>query len=97
MKVRFSPQATQNLEDIADYIRSRNPAAAQRVRTAILSALDILTGHPYAGRQQDHEGVRKLVVPSYPYLIYYTVASAEDEAIVVAIQHTARERDYSDR
>jgi plasmid stabilization system protein ParE len=34
MKLRFTPRAAQDLAAIADYIRARNPAAAQRVRAA---------------------------------------------------------------
>ncbi|MBM3527916.1 MAG: type II toxin-antitoxin system RelE/ParE family toxin [Alphaproteobacteria bacterium] len=96
MKVRISRRAARDLSDIADYIRARNPSAALRVRDAILDSLNILTRFPNAGRQQGVEDVRKLIVPRYPYLIYYTVAPAQGEAVVVAIQHAAQEREYSD-
>ena len=96
MIVRLSPRAINDLADIADYIRSHNPSAAQRVRTAILDGLEILARFPNAGRRQNMENVRKLVIPRYPYLIYYTVDPAEDEVVVVAIQHAARKREYSD-
>jgi addiction module RelE/StbE family toxin len=96
MIVRLSPRATKDLADIADYVRSRNPSAAQRVRTAILDGLEILARFPNAGRRQNLENVRKLVIPRYPYLIYYTVDLSTDEVIVVAIQHAVRKREYSD-
>jgi plasmid stabilization system protein ParE len=41
MKLRFTPRALANIEDIADYIRTRNPAAARRVRAAIYDSLQI--------------------------------------------------------
>jgi toxin ParE1/3/4 len=43
MKLRFTPRAAQDLADIADYIRERNPAAALRVRAAILESLQLVT------------------------------------------------------
>jgi hypothetical protein len=48
------------------------------------------------GRQQQVEGVRKLVTQRYAYLVYYTVDDEAEEIIVLAIQHPAREREHSD-
>ena len=42
MKLCFTPRATQDLVDIADYIRAHNPGAALRVRGAILDSLQNL-------------------------------------------------------
>ena len=46
MKLRFTPQATQDLFEIADYIRLENPKAAERVRASILESLQILCEFP---------------------------------------------------
>lgn len=43
MKLRFTQRATQDLTDIADYIRERSPSASARVRTAILGSLQTLS------------------------------------------------------
>ena len=42
MKLRFTPRATRDLTEIADYIRAHNPVAALRVRGAILQSLQNL-------------------------------------------------------
>ena len=42
MKLRFTTRATENLAEIADYIRVRNPTAALRVRAAIYASLQTL-------------------------------------------------------
>ena len=39
MRLRFAPRATRDLVEIAEYLRARNPYAAERVRTAILDSL----------------------------------------------------------
>jgi toxin ParE1/3/4 len=90
MKLRFTPRAVRDISEIADYIRERNPAAATRVRDAILSSLRILVSSPRAGRRQNIEGVRKLVTRKYRYLAYYTLDEAADEVIILTIQHPAR-------
>ena len=96
MKLRFTRQATQDLNSIADYVRERNPKAALRVRGAIVESLQTLVLFPYIGRRQKTEGVRKLVTRRYPYLVYYTIDEASEEIVIIAIQHPAREREGSD-
>jgi plasmid stabilization system protein ParE len=47
MKLRFTQQAKQDLDNIADYIREQNPKAALRVRAAIMTIQ-----HP--AREREH-------------------------------------------
>jgi plasmid stabilization system protein ParE len=96
MKLRFTPRATQDLVDIADYIRANSPGAARRVRGAILDSLQNLVLWPEIGRKQTAEGVRKLVTRRYPYFVYYTVDAAAKEIVILTIRHPARERSYED-
>ena len=96
MKLRFTPRAARDLADIADYIRERNPAAALRVRAAILESLQGLILFPDIGRQQNVEGVRKLITQRYRYLVYYTAEAGAEEIVILSIQHPAQEREHSD-
>jgi len=96
MKLRFTPRAVSDIAAIADYIRERDPAAAERVRAAIIQSLQDLILFPQLGRAQTVEGVRKLVTRRYPYLVYYRVDEAAEEIIILAIQHPAREREHED-
>ena len=96
MKLRFTLRATQDLINIADYIRERNPTASLRVRAAILDSLQNLLLFPEIGRRQTVEGVRKFVTRKYPYLVYYRVDRAADEIIILTIQHPARRREHAD-
>jgi addiction module RelE/StbE family toxin len=97
MKLRFTPQALRDLAEIADYVHERSPQAALDVRAAILEALKNLILFPLVGRRQEIEGVRKLVIRRYPYLVYYTADDEAEEIAILSIQHAAREREYSDR
>ena len=96
MKLRFTPRATQDLIDIADYINQHNPAGALRVRAAILESLQNIVLFPRVGRLQKLEGVRKLVTRRYSYLVYYSADEAAGEIIVLSIQHPSREREHED-
>jgi len=91
MKLRFTPQATQDLSEIADYIRAENPAAAGQVRAAILESLQVLTAFPHIGRRQNVEDVFRLVTRRFGYLVYYQVDEAAAEIVVLTIRHPARQ------
>jgi toxin ParE1/3/4 len=81
VKLRYTPRATQDLAEIAEYLRLRNPAAALTVRGAILRSLQDLALFPEIGHRQDVEGVRKPVTRRYQYLIYYTVDERAEEVL----------------
>ena len=96
MKLRFTPRAVADLLSTADYLRERNPQAAVSVRAAILESLQLLLRFPKLGRSQAVEGVRKLVTRKYGYLAYYRVDEETEEIVVLTIQHSARDRPFSD-
>jgi toxin ParE1/3/4 len=96
MKLRFTPRAVQDLADIAGFIRQQNPAAALRVRAAILESLQSLVLFPHVGRQQKVERVRKLVTRRYRYLVYYTADEQSEEIVILTIQHPAHDREHED-
>jgi toxin ParE1/3/4 len=96
MRLRFTQRATRDLANIADYLHERNPSAALRVRAAILGSLQDIVLFPELGRRQTTDGVRKLVVRKYSYLVYYNLDRSADEIVVLTIQHPARKRQYED-
>jgi addiction module RelE/StbE family toxin len=96
VKLRFTPRAVQDVAELADFVRQRNPDAAERVRAAIYEGLRNLLLFPYAGREQNTASVRKLVTRKFSYLIYYTVDAEAEEIIVLNVKHPARERNHSD-
>jgi len=67
VKLRFTPRATRDLAEIAEYLHTRNPSAALAVRDAILRSLQNLTLFPAIGRPQNVQGVRKLVTPEIAF------------------------------
>ncbi len=97
MKLRFTPRATANLIEIADYLHARNPAAARRVRAAIYDSLQMLILFPQIGRRQKAEGVRKLVIRRYAYLVYYTIDEVADEIVILNVKHPAQRREHQDQ
>jgi plasmid stabilization system protein ParE len=89
MRLRLSARAASDLREILGYLDTQNPTAAKTVRSSIWRALDIVRSFPAIGVAQ-RRGVRKYVVPQFPYLIYYSVAQDEQEIRIIAIRHAAR-------
>jgi plasmid stabilization system protein ParE len=94
VNLRFTPRATRDLAEIAEYLLTRNPSAALAVRNAVLRALQNLTVFPAIGRPQNVEGVRKLVTPTYRHLVYYMIDEGAEEIVILTIQDPARSREY---
>jgi addiction module RelE/StbE family toxin len=96
VKLRFTPRATRDLVEIAEYLHTRNPSAMLAVRAAVLRSLQNLTVFPAIGRPQNVEGVRKLVTSKYRYLVFYMIDEGVEEIVILTIQHPARSREYRD-
>ena len=50
MKLRYSPRASRDLAEIADYLTSRSPKGALSVERRIRKTVALITSFPGAGR-----------------------------------------------
>ncbi|MGO9234022.1 MAG: type II toxin-antitoxin system RelE/ParE family toxin [Methylocella sp.] len=89
MKVRFTRPALTDLETILDYIAAHSPKGARKVQSRIGAFIGLLAVHPLIGTRTDDPSIRRLPTLPYPYLIFYEVA--EEEIIIHAVCHTARD------
>jgi len=89
MKLRFTPRAESDLVEIHDFIATENPAAADRVRSAILAKAKVAARKPYLGMQSgSSKRLRSILVTPYQYRIHYSITV--DKLVVLHIRHTAR-------
>jgi len=96
MILRLTRRAAKDIEDIADYIKAHDPAAALRVRTEIQVTLRNIAEYPEMGRRQDVEGVRKVVTQHHRFLIYYLADAVSGDFAVLTVQHPRKERPFDD-
>jgi toxin ParE1/3/4 len=90
LKVRLTPRALADLDDIRAYLTERNPRGAERVRQRIEQAITTLAEFSRIGRPTHLAGVSVATVLRYPYLVYYTVSSGR-ELNILHIRHAARD------
>jgi toxin ParE1/3/4 len=88
MRVRYTPRAFSDLQDIYRYIEERNPVAARRVVTILERIVAGLADFPETGQRSDELDVRVLFARRYPYRVYYRLLSGE--VLVLHIRHVAR-------
>jgi len=88
MRLRFTPRAFSDLDDIRLYIHRRNPVAAGKVVAVIETVARRLGEFPDSGQRSDEGDVRVVFATRYPYRIYCRILS--DEILILHIRHTSR-------
>jgi plasmid stabilization system protein ParE len=97
-RVRISPRASANLEEIHRHIEADSPQNAASVIEDLLDAMESLDQLPrrypiYQGRRRPREMVRRMPVP--PFLIYYRVNESALSVDVLAVRHGSRRQPRS--
>jgi plasmid stabilization system protein ParE len=90
----YSPEATNDLEQLVDFLLQHDAAAAIKTIEIITDAIALLKQHPLIGRPVEH-GLRELVISrgKTGYLALYEFDEPHDVVIVLAVRHQ-REQDY---
>jgi toxin ParE1/3/4 len=73
VEITWSPLARARLHEIRAYVARENPAAAERLATRIVAAVEALRDYPYLGRSGAEPGIRELVIGGTPYIVLYRV------------------------
>ena len=80
--------ASQDLEEILEYIAADSRPAALRTVRRIRAAADSFRGYAKAGRPGDVPDTREIVVPGLPYVIVYREMGADLQ--ILRIRHAAQ-------
>jgi len=90
MNIRWTEEATANLEHISLYIAEDNPEAALQTVNTIYERIEQLRDFPNRGRIGREKGTRELVLAPLPYIIAYRVV--ESGVQILHIWHGAQDR-----
>lgn len=86
MRIRWTIDAVDDLENIHSYIGTHDPRAAERVVRILVDGVATLDGFPERGRAGRVANTRELVFPSLPFIVVYEVDS---EVMILRILHAA--------
>ena len=88
MKLRYTRTALRQIDEAISYVKVRSPRGAAHVAERAEAVLAVLLDHPNAGQATSRQGVRRVILTPYPYVIYYRVTAAE--IVVMRFRHAAR-------
>lgn len=88
MELFWTPEATQDREEIYDYIEADNPVAALALDELLEEKAGRLLDHPGLGRRGRVAGTRELVVHHH-YLLVYDVDT--ERVRVLRVLHAVRQ------
>lgn len=89
MKIRWSPEAEADLEDIWRYIAKERPRAADLVEDRIIHAVEQLVDFPFRGREGERAGTRELPVKNTSHRVVYRLDGLTIE--IVRLWHMSRD------
>lgn len=89
MKVRYLKRATNDLIAIANFVRKRNPHAAELIGAHIRTSATRLEVFPKSGRATSDSAIRVLTIVRYSYLVFYEVR--QDSIVIHHIRDARRE------
>ena len=88
MRVLTSLQASEDLQDIFDYISADSAQTAHKVAERVIEAIDSLGRLESRGRKGQVEGTLERVVPLTGCMLIYRVDA--DEVVILRVWRSAR-------
>jgi len=70
MKIRYSPQARDDLRDIFFYLDERSPVGAENVMRAIYAGIQFLAKNPMASQETSLAEIRVKILRRYNFKIF---------------------------
>jgi toxin ParE1/3/4 len=88
MRLKWSPRAESDRDEIFDYIEADSPRNAAEVDERIEIQVEDLARMPGMGRPGRVKGTRELVLRDLPYIAVYAIR--DDTILILRILHGAR-------
>jgi addiction module RelE/StbE family toxin len=90
MRIRWTPAAAADLQDISNYLKEHHPHYRQPTMQKLYDTIRALKEWPNRGRPGREEGTREILFQPLPYVAVYPVTEQTIE--VLRIYHGAQDR-----
>lgn len=88
IRIRWTPQAADDLEHAYEYLNQHNSPAAAAVIDRILSGIKALKDYPGIGRPGRIEETRELVITGTRFIVFYRLRKQQIQ--ILGILHASR-------
>jgi plasmid stabilization system protein ParE len=91
-QINWLTGAARDIDRLRDFLKSKNPLAAQRAAKRILEGVNILTDNPAAGVPvEELLDYRELILPfgSGEYIVRYRLE--DEQVVIVRVRHSREE------
>jgi len=89
MRVRYTPRARGDIEQIYHFLDKRSLAGARNVLRAIYAGVQFISEFPQASERTDDPQVRVRIVRRYRYRVFYRIID-DDTVEILHVRHTSR-------
>ncbi|MEA3246264.1 MAG: type II toxin-antitoxin system RelE/ParE family toxin [Gemmatimonadota bacterium] len=83
----FTPLASADIEAAFKWYEDQRPGLGARFTESLETLWDRLDRFPQAGPEV-HHGIRRMLVPRFPYAVYYRLVADQLEVRAVLHQHS---------
>jgi len=84
MKLRWTPRAVADLEEISDYLMAASPQTWEQLLQRIEQLTDALLDFPLMGKRGRVPGTREFMLAGTPYILVFQVK--EDAVVIVSVR-----------
>lgn len=90
MRIRWTPAAAADLQQISDYLAEHSPHYRVATILKLYEGIRALKQWPFRSRPGTEEGTRELLFPPLPYIAVYRLKAEAIE--ILCIYHTTQNR-----
>ena len=90
--VEISPEALDEITQTVQWYSQRSKVAADTFRAIVFDSIDTISHSPLSWAKVSEDGVRKFVLPRYPYSLLFKVRT--DTVEILTIAHHRRQPNY---
>jgi len=87
--VEITPAAEREIVESIRWYATKNPIAADTFRTIVFDSIELISNSPLSWAKVSDRGIRKFVLPRYPYTIFFNVLGKSVRVIAVTHHHRA--------
>jgi addiction module RelE/StbE family toxin len=84
MKLRWTPRALADLEEISDYLVAVRPQAWEKLLERVEHLADVLLDFPLMGKSGLVPGTREFVLAGTPYILVFQLKG--DAVVIVSVR-----------